>query len=80
MTPLDLKAFRVEHSRSQESLSKMLGITRSSLIAMERGAMKIPLWMPLALGAIHAGTAPYVGPSTIIDDIGLRKHLRVVSI
>lgn len=75
----DLRAFRVEFSLSQRALGEILGVPRTSLVAIEQGEMKMPLWMPLALGALKANAPPYVGPPEIVAEIKAKRHLRIVN-
>ena len=53
-TPSDIKQFRERYSKTQTQLAQDLGVTRSTISRWERGVIRIPSVMPVALrGLTH---------------------------
>ena len=77
MTPADLKAFRVEHQLCQGSLARLLGLARTTLVGYEGGVSPLPVWLPLAIAALHAKVAPYRPCPNLLRRVEQGRYLRV---
>lgn len=59
MTPIQIKALRIDLGLSQAQLAEAVGVTRTSISAWEQGHFPAPRWFGLAAAAGAAGLGPY---------------------
>lgn len=59
MTPLEVKASRLDLGFTQGQMAQAVGICRSTLVGWERGHFPAPPWFALAVAAVAGGLPPY---------------------
>lgn len=66
MTPVQIKALRIELRLTQAQLAEAVGVARTTVVSWERGEQTTPRWFGLAAAAVAAGLHPYQPSSAAI--------------
>lgn len=79
MTPEELRAFRFRYGLPQAELAAVLGVSRTTIIALERGRSRPTRLHLLALAAYAAGLSPYGSNPADVAALAASRRLRISS-